>query len=89
MDFFNTASKFLFIVWEFVLKFFDYLVNISFDIKEFFNFIFSVVLELPSMFITIFNNLPDFMCDGLSFAFTGISIIFILKIVKMIRDITI
>ena len=76
-------------IWDFLVQFFTFLSNSGAKTIEFFKFLFSVVLEIPYMLLTIFNNLPDFMQTGISIVFHGILLIFILKFIKLIRDVTI
>lgn len=89
MDFLETASSFLFMIWDFIVQLFTFLTNSGAKTIEFFKFLFSVVLEIPYMLLTVFNNLPDFMQLGISIVFHGVLFIFILKIIKIIRDVTI
>lgn len=89
MDFLSTASNFLAIVWDLIVNFFTFLVNSGSRITSFLEFILSVVLEIPDMLINVFKFLPDFMQTGLAIVYAGVVLVLVLKIIKLIRDVTI
>lgn len=89
MDFLSTASNFLVIVWDLIVNFFTFLVNSGSRITSFLEFILSVVLEIPDMLINVFKFLPDFMQTGLTIVYAGVAFVLVLKIIKLIRDVTI
>ena len=76
-------------IFNFIILLFDFLVNNIANITKVFNYITTYVFEIPTIILTIFNNLPDFMQLGFQVVFSSIIFIFILKILKIIRDVTI
>lgn len=89
MDFVIAANDFLQSVWSFILSLFKFLGNSISSITTVFDYIVGYVFELPTIILNIFNSLPDFMRLGFSVMFNCIIFIFVLKIIKIIRDITI
>lgn len=89
MDFVIAANDFLQSIWSFILALFKFLVNSIPNITNVFDYIVGYVFELPNIILTIFNSLPDFMQLGFRVMFNCIIFMFILKIIKIIRDVTI
>ena len=44
------------------------------------------ILDLPVFLITIFSNLPRFMQTGISMILTTLIVVFVMKIIKHVRD---
>lgn len=88
MDFVKAAFDFLSSIWSFVLALFEFLINFVTSITEVFNFISSFVFKIPTILMTIYNYLPDFMQFGLFIVTAVIVFVFVLKIIVMLKDAT-
>lgn len=86
MDFLDTASEFLSSIFNFIILLFDFLVNNITNITKIFDYITTYVFEIPTIVLSVFNNLPDFMQLGFQVIFGSVIFIFVLKIIKIIRD---
>lgn len=89
MDFVKAAYDFLNSIWSFVLALFEFLINFVTSITEVFNFISSFVFKIPTILMTIFNYLPDFMQFGLLIIISTLLFVFVLKIILIIKDVTV
>ena len=86
MDFVNVALDFLGKIWSFIVALFDFLVNILSSINKVFDYIVSYIFELPTLIMTIFNYLPDFMQVGFLVITVAILFVFVMKIIKIFRE---
>lgn len=86
MDFVNVATNFLGKIWTFVVALFEFLTDSISGITKLFDYIVSVVFELPTLLMTIFNYLPDFMQVGFLVITVAILFVFILKIIRIFRE---
>ena len=62
-----------------------YLSGVS-SIDKVFNYIVSYIFELPTLLMTIFNYLPDFMQTGFLVITFAILFVFVLKIIRIFRE---
>ena len=86
MDFVNVATNFLGKIWTFVVALFEFLTDSISGITKLFDYIVSVVFELPTLLMTIFNYLPDFMQVGLLVITVAILFVFVMKIIRIFRE---
>lgn len=86
MDFVNLALKFLGSIWSFIVALVNFLISIITSLDKVFDYIVSIVFEIPTILMSIFNYLPDFM--QLGFLVITISIVFVLvlKIIRLVRE---
>ena len=86
MDIVSLALDFLGKIWSFIVALFEFLINIISSIDKVFNYIVSYIFELPTLLMTIFNYLPDFMQTGFLIIIVGILFVFVMKIIKIFRE---
>lgn len=86
MDFVILSLDFLSRIWSFIVALFDFLINILSSINKVFDYIVSFVFELPTLLMTIFNYLPDFMQLGFLVIIVAILLVFVLKIIRIFRE---
>lgn len=86
MDFVNLALKFLGSIWSFIVALVNFLISIITSLDKLFDYIISIVFEIPTILMSIFNYLPDFMQVG--FLAITIAIVFVLtlKIIRLVRE---
>ena len=86
MDFVNLALKFLGSIWSFIVALVNFLISILTSLDKLFDYIISIVFEIPTILMSIFNYLPDFMQVG--FLAITIAIVFVLtlKIIRLVRE---
>jgi len=86
MDFVNLSLDFLSRIWSFIVALFDFLISILSSINKVFDYIVSFIFELPTLLMTIFNYLPDFMQVGFLVITVAILLVFVLKIIRIFRE---
>lgn len=86
MDIVNLALDFLGKIWSFIVALFEFLINILSSINKVFDYIVSYIFELPTLLMTIFNYLPDFMQVGFLVITVAILFVFVMKIIKIFRE---
>lgn len=64
---------------EFLGFIFDSLINLL-------DFISIYILDLPAVLFTMFSKLPDFMQTGISIILGSIVLIFVMKVIKHVRE---
>lgn len=67
----------------------DFLVYIFNSIMSLLDFISSYILDLPVFLIVIFKQLPTFVQTGIGFIIATIVLVFVMKIIKHVKDATI
>ncbi len=86
MDFVNLALKFLGSIWSFIVALVNFLISIITSLDKVFDYIISIVFEIPTILMTIFNYLPDFMQLGFLVITVSIVFVLVLKIIRLIRE---
>lgn len=86
MDIVSLALDFLSKIWSFIVALFDFLINTLSSINKVFDYIVSFIFELPTLLMTIFNYLPDFMQVGFLIITVAILLVFVLKIIRIFRE---
>ena len=86
MDFISIGLKFLSAIWSFVVALFNFLLDILSYIDLLFDYIVSIVLRLPSVLLTMYLYLPDFMQVGFLVITIAIVLVLVLKIIKLFRQ---
>lgn len=88
MDIIQSASAFLGSIWNFILALFEFLGNSVVNIDKVFNYLSSIVFDIPTILMNLFNNLPEFIRSGILVVSVCIVFVLVLKIIKTIRDAT-
>lgn len=88
MDIIQAGASFLGSIWNFILALFEFLGNSVVNIDKVFNYLASVVFDIPTILMNLFHTLPEFLKSGLLVATVCIVFVLILKIIKTIRDAT-
>lgn len=86
MDFVNLALKFLGSIWSFIVALVNFLISIITSLDKVFDYIISIVFEIPTILMTIFNYLPDFMQLGFLVITVAIVFVLVLKIIRLVRE---
>lgn len=86
MDFINIALDFLGKIWSFIVALFEFLGSILSSITKVFDYIVSYIFELPTLLMSIFNYLPDFMQAGFLLMTIAIVFVFVLKLIRIFRE---
>lgn len=86
MDFVNLALKFLGSIWSFIVALVNFLISIITSLDKVFDYIISIVFEIPTILMTIFNYLPDFMQLGFLVITVSIVFVLVLKIIRLVRE---
>lgn len=86
MDFVNLALKFLSSIWSFIVALIEFLTRILFSLDKLFDYIISIVFEIPTILMSIFSYLPDFMQVGFLAITIAIVFVLVLKIIRLVRE---
>lgn len=86
MDFVNLALKFLGSIWSFIVALVNFLISIITSLDKLFDYIISIVFEIPTILMSIFNYLPDFMQVGFLAITIAIVFVLVLKIIRLVRE---
>ena len=71
---------------EILGKLFDLLKYLVSSLANLLEFTIMYILDLPVFLVTIFSNLPRFMQTGISMILTTLIVVFVMKIIKHVRD---
>lgn len=86
MDFVNLALKFLGSIWSFIVALVNFLISIITSLDKVFDYIVSIVFEIPTILMSIFNYLPEFMQLGFLVITVAIVFVLTLKIIRLVRE---
>lgn len=89
MDLVSVASEFLSSVWSFIVSLFEFLVSNLEFFNDIVRYLVNIVFKIPTLLMSIFNHLPDFMQTGFLVMTSAVIFVLVLKIIKTIRDATI